>query len=104
MKTIPSERTFLGKLLRTRTLRLALSLVVLLAFFGTALAASAATPAVDWQVLASSGGGATGGAVALDATLGQPITGVSGGSSAWLGAGYWYASQPVQLYLPLLRR
>ena len=104
MKTPSSDRTFWRKLLRTRTLRVAMTLLVLLAFAGTALAASAVTPAVDWQVLASGGGVFTGGTITLDATLGQPVAGVSTSGSAWLGSGYWYAYQPVHLYLPLLRR
>jgi hypothetical protein len=42
--------------------------------------------------------------VTLDGTLGQPMTGVSGGGNAWLGAGYWYGEQPVQVFLPMVSR
>jgi hypothetical protein len=95
-------------------LALAAVLVATLVFAAVAFAGGGGL-ALDWQVLASGGGSSSssiardnnlsgGGGVTLDSTLGQPITGVSTGGDAWLGAGYWYAEQPVQLFLPLLRR
>ena len=68
------------------------------------VASASETVSIGWQVLSAGGSSASGGSVSLDSTLGQPITGISSAGSAWLGAGYWYAEQPVQLFLPVLRR
>ena len=68
------------------------------------VAAASETVSIGWQALSGGAGRASGGAITLDGTLGQPVTGVSSAGSAWLGAGYWAAEQPVQLYLPVLRR
>ena len=84
-------------------LLLAAVLAVALVFAATAFASS--SPVIDWWVFGASGSGlSSGGNVTLVATLGQPVTGASTGGNAWLGAGFWYADQPVQLFLPLLKR
>ena len=85
--------------------RLALAMIGVIAFvFTVTVFASGNGPAIDWWVINGGGGRLSNGSVTLDGTLGQPVTGVSTGGSAWLGAGYWYADQPVQIFLPLLRR
>ncbi|MBU1750474.1 MAG: hypothetical protein KKA73_22545 [Chloroflexi bacterium] len=60
--------------------------------------ALAQTPDVDWWVTAGGGRPSTGGSVALNDTLGQPIIGLSSGGSGpgavSLGAGYWYGAAP----------
>ena len=56
----------------------------------SALAADGA--AIDWWVLAGGGAPSTGGSVALNDTLGQPIIGPSSGGSVALQAGYWSGS------------
>lgn len=94
--------------MKKRTFRICLVCLILAAISITALGAAHAggsLPAIDWWVFGSGGGRASdGGSVTLDSTLGQPVAGVSTSSSAWLGAGYWYADQPVQIFLPMLRR
>ena len=92
-----SKRILLGPVLLA-------AVVLLLALAGAALALASNGTSIDWWVISSGGGRASSGAVTLDSTLGQPVTFVSNGGSAWLGAGYWYAEQPVQLFLPMLRR
>ena len=64
------------------------------------------TPDIDWWVFGSGGGGASGGNVTLDATLGQPVTGTSSGDSISLEAGYWYGAGEVtyDVYLPQVSR
>jgi hypothetical protein len=85
--------------------RLVLGVVlVAVLVFAAAAFASGTGPAIDWWVLSGGGGGAAGGDVTLDSTLGQPIVGPSSAGNAWLGAGYWYAGQPVQVFLPMLSR
>jgi hypothetical protein len=84
---------------------LGLVLVILLILArATITFASGTGSASYWRIFSGGGGSASGDSVTLDSTLGQPVTGVSSSGSAWLGAGYWYAEQPVQLFLPLLRR
>jgi hypothetical protein len=56
---------------------------------GVALAQGGA--AIDWWVVAGGGEPSSGGDVALNDTLGQPIVGPSSGDGGLaLGAGYWY--------------
>jgi hypothetical protein len=57
-----------------------------------ALAQSGA--AIDWWVLAGGGAPSTGGSVALDDTLGQPIIGPASGGNIALEAGYWSGALP----------
>jgi hypothetical protein len=84
-------------------LALGVVLVVALAFAAAAFAGGDG-PAIDWWIIGGGGGGASGGNVTLDSTLGQPIVGPSRAGNAWLGAGYWYAEQPVQVFLPMVAR
>ena len=64
------------------------------------------TPGIDWWVFGSGGGGASGGNVTLDATLGQPIIGTSSGGSTSLEAGFWPGAGEVtyDVYLPQVSR
>jgi hypothetical protein len=66
---------------------------------------------VDWSVLTSSGGSANGDQVALDGSLGQPVTGTSSSGSTLLEAGYWYRDKVDKvdyviytIHLPLVSR
>ena len=77
--------------MRTRTKKILLALSIGALCLALASFVVAAAGAVnDWWVIASEGGPQSGGKVALNATLGQPIIGPSAGSRASLGAGYWY--------------
>jgi len=60
------------------------------------------TPGIDWWVFGSGGGGASGGEVTLDATLGQPVTGTSSSWSTSLEEGFWPGAGEVtyDVYLP----
>ena len=84
---------------------LALVLVLLLLLWG--LVRGEASDSVDWWVMASGGGplGASG-QVALDATLGQPVTGPSQAGGITLGGGYWYGMRAggYLAYLPVVLR
>jgi hypothetical protein len=65
----------------------------------------AAPPAVDWSALTSGGGSASGGAVSLDAALGQPVIGSSSAGSISLQAGFWYSDETGStVFLPLVSR
>ena len=86
-----------------RALMLALLLALSIAALGAAFASANGTT-IDWWALSGGGGRASGGGVTLDSTLGQPIAGVSNNTGTWLGAGYWYAEQPLQIYLPMIQK
>jgi hypothetical protein len=73
--------------MKKRFFTVGLGLFAALVMAGIALATSG--PAVDWQVVAGGGMPASGGAVTLNDTLGQPIVGASSGGDVALGAGYW---------------
>ena len=63
-------------------------------------------PKIDRWVIAGGGGGSTGGVVTLDASLGEPIVGISSGGSIVLEAGFWTGTGvgTNQTFLPLLSR
>ena len=63
-------------------------------------------PDIDWWVFGSGGGGASGGNVTLDATLGQPVTGTSSGEFTSLEAGFWPGAGEAtyNVYLPQVSR
>lgn len=65
-----------------------IGLLVFLSLARIVLAASG--PAIGWNVISGGGAPASGGAVTLNATLGQPVVGSSTGGDVSLGAGYWY--------------
>lgn len=85
-----------------------LILAVLLAALGLlaapALAETFNGESIHWWAISGGSGKARNGGVTLDSTFGQPITGVSTRGSSWVGAGYWYAEQPVNVFLPVARR
>jgi len=87
-----------------RFLRVGLLLAVLAVLALGTVVASANGTTIDWWALSGGGGGASGGGVTLDSTLGQPIAGVSNNTGTWLGAGYWYAEQPRQIFLPMIQK
>lgn len=61
--------------------------------------------AIDWWVVASTGGVASGGEFAIHDTLGQPIAGASSNGDLSVQAGYWSGVAPeYPLYLPLIQR
>ena len=96
--------TKVTKSAKARALRVGLLLAALALLALGVVVASANGTSIDWWVLSGGGGGASGGGVTLDSTLGQPVAGVSGNTGTWLGAGYWYAEQPRQVFLPLIRK
>jgi hypothetical protein len=60
---------------------------------------------LDRYVVGSSGGPISGGGVALNGTLGQPIIGPAGSEASSLGAGYWYhVAGGYWIHLPLVLR
>ena len=63
-------------------------------------------PEIDRWVIAGGGGGSNGGVVTLDASLGEPIVGISSGGSIALEAGFWTGAGSVtnHIFLPLLSR
>lgn len=81
------------------------SLALLLALFtvGGVLAASNASVMERW-VLASGGSTASAGNISLSDTLGQPVTGVSGGGVVDMQAGYWNSAAYYTIYMPLARK
>ena len=73
----------------------------------SAVAAQSGAAGVDWWVLASGGGSASGGQAVLRDVIGQPIVGPASGDRVVLNAGYLWgntALQPRRLYLPLITR
>ena len=64
------------------------------------------TTGIDRWVIGGGGGEASGGGVSLDASLGEPIVGISSGGSIALEAGFWTGSGggTNQAFLPLLSR
>ncbi len=77
----------------------------LLAPIASSVLAAPLAGAIDWWVVAAGGGPSSAGSVAIDSTVGQPITGDSAGSNVTLGAGYWYGVQARSiLYLPAVLR
>ena len=64
------------------------------------------TPSIDWWVMGSGGGETSAGDVTLDATLGQPVVGISRGGSISLEAGYWTGAGAMinNVYLPYVSR
>jgi hypothetical protein len=89
-----------------KTMRI-LILVVALSLLLVDLGRSAATDTVDWWVIAGGGGpGGGSGEVVLDATLGQPFIGPSGGEGVLVGDGYWYGVSDLSrhVYLPAVLR
>jgi hypothetical protein len=100
-KTTPKDT----KIMKGFWVRLAMGVVLVVALvFAAAAFAGGTGAAIDWWIISGGGGSTSGGNVTLDSTLGQPIVGPSSGGNAWLGAGYWYGEQPVQVFLPLLER
>jgi hypothetical protein len=69
-------------------------LLVLLVAVG-AVSANGSGPAVDWWVISGGGGPSSGGNVALNDTLGQPVIGPASGGNVTLHAGYWPCNLPA---------
>jgi hypothetical protein len=95
------------------TARLILILALLIAVClllgaGQALQVAQASdpPGIGWWVLSPGGGPASGEAITLNATLGQPVVGQSSAGSTLLKAGYWAAAPEgeAMIYLPVLRK
>jgi uncharacterized repeat protein (TIGR01451 family) len=77
---------------------LALGSVGCLAVLGATLALALAqpgTPSIGWWVLGSGGAPASGRDVTMIGTLGQPVTGPSGGGEVSLDAGYQFAEVTI---------
>ena len=88
----------------TRWLALFVTLLCCLLVVGGALA-QGSMPAINWWVIAGSGGPSSGGGVSLNDTLGQPVIGPSSSGNVSLAAGYWYStSTTYTVYLPMVVR
>jgi len=76
---------------RKTWLALAAALLLGVAGITTGVAQSAGAALVNWWVIAGGGNPASAGTVAINDTLGQPVTGasVSADGRVVLGAGYW---------------
>ena len=87
-----------------RTVLIAISLLSCVLIAAGVLANN--VPGIDWWVFGSGGGGASGGEVTLDATLGQPVTGTSSGGSTSIEVGFWPGAGEVtyDVYLPQVSR
>jgi hypothetical protein len=82
-------------------------IAVALSLCGALLVAStlaAAIPSIDSWVLGAGGGSSGAPSLAIEATLGQPVVGLSFGHTVALGAGYYSAMAPIpdRTYLPLV--
>ncbi|MBN2005849.1 MAG: hypothetical protein JXA21_21000 [Anaerolineae bacterium] len=90
--------------MKTKILMIALALA--LAVTGVALASNG-VERPRW-VLSGGASDAAAGSVALRATLGQPIIGVTGGGEVMLGQGFWHGGSLAEsghsIYLPLVMR
>jgi hypothetical protein len=69
----------------------ALSAVLIASLFAMSVALAHGTPSITRWVVSGGGAPSSGGNVALNVTLGQPIVGPSSSGNVWLGAGYWGA-------------
>jgi hypothetical protein len=86
-----------------RGLVLVLLLLVLLGLVATALAASGTT--LNWQVIAGGGAPVLGTRLHINATLGQPVIGISSGSQITLRSGYWPGIQSqFNIFMPMIVR
>lgn len=85
-----------------RTLIL-LTSVVLLVLAGVVLANGA--PTINWWTIGGGGGHAEAGIYALDATVGQTVTGVAMTGDSELCAGFWcVAAGEYVVYLPAIMK
>lgn len=85
-------------------LAIVIALVLLLSAVGVIAAQTTPGPAIDWFTVAAGGGRAAGGNITLDGVVGQPIAGPSSGGNVSLEAGYLYAHDLTNLYLPMVRK
>jgi hypothetical protein len=89
--------------MKTKIRILALTMVLLLAVYGAALA-NGGVELPRWAL----GGGAAdaaGGDVTLLATLGQPVVGIVSGGDVTVGQGFWRGGAPTHtIFLPLVMR
>jgi hypothetical protein len=91
------------------TARLKTILIVCLAA-GLLLGAAGAvlafdSPAIGWWVLSAGGRPSSGGQTTLNASIGQPIVGVSSAGNIGLKSGYWTElANQITLYLPVVQK
>lgn len=73
---------------------------------GGALALAQGTAGINWSTLGSGGGALTGSSrIAVNGTLGQPVTGFSSAEGVSLDAGFWYGTGVTyRIHLPLVLR
>jgi hypothetical protein len=96
-----------GRFVRRRLAPVALAAASVALALASAVAAQSGSAGVNWWVLASGGGSASGGQAVLRDVIGQPIVGPSAGGSVVLNAGYLWgntALQQMRVYLPLIKR
>ena len=81
------------------------ALALLLATTTVVLAQSGGDVDLRWHVFGDGGViTASGGNVTLSGTLGQTTAGQSVGGVVTLHGGFWYEEEPLQLFLPILKR
>lgn len=90
--------------MRSKSLKVGLVVGLLLLISVTLAFANRVDLDIAWKVLANGGGSSSGGEVALDSTLGQPITGNPSSGEIYLTAGYWVGQPLVRLHLPLITK
>jgi hypothetical protein len=88
-------------------LTIALLIVCALLLMGSGWKAITST-SVNWYVLSGGGGKVTNGALVLEGSTGQSVTGGINKDSTELCAGYWCGSEEIYeyiypLYLPVIR-
>jgi hypothetical protein len=97
-------------LIKSRTYALAAGLAAAALVIGLMASTATAAPAggyeVAWYTMGSGGGTSTGGAYALDGTIGQPDAGSQSGGAYTLAGGFWsgLAEAIVNVFLPLVTR
>jgi hypothetical protein len=70
----------------------------------TSIALASGSYSINWWVIAGGGGHAEAGNYSLDATIGQPVTGVMSGGPYTLASGFWGGALAVEykIYLPIV--
>jgi hypothetical protein len=83
---------------------LVLLAALLLTLVLTSIALASGSYTINWYVIGGGGGHAEAGNYSLDATIGQPATGVMSGGPYTLASGFWGGALAVEykIYLPIV--
>ena len=90
--------------MKRKLLVLGIVLTLMVVAAGALIAHATPGAGVDWSVTSGGGTSASGGEITLEGTLGEPIVGEVVSGSLSLGQGYWYAMDPVEVYLPVVMK